>query len=217
MSVVIGVATREDLLALAEVNRSGYSLELPSRFVYKDWTDTNGMRNFFKARLAARFDHEATQIFKACDSSSGEALGLACWTLEPANSSELEQTPTAAVIQQMPPGFMNVELLKAAGPTIEALRSLMKNEEHYYLSAFAVHLDHQNKGIGSLLLQHCLKIADDADLPSWLISFPGSHNLYLRFGFEDVDHRDLDLNAWDQNRMRGFGVYRQYAMVRRLR
>lgn len=76
-------------------------------------------------------------------------------------------------------------------------------------------LSRQNEGIGSQLLQHCLGIADDAALPSWLISFPGSHGLYLRFGFEDVDNRDVDLNAWDDHKMRGFGVYRQYAMVRR--
>jgi predicted N-acetyltransferase YhbS len=82
------------------------------------------------------------------------------------------------------------------------------------LSSFAVPLEHQNKGIGSQLLRHCLEIADKAALPTWLISFPGSHSLYLRFGFVDMDHRDVDLNAWDKNRMRGFGIYRQYAMRR---
>jgi GNAT superfamily N-acetyltransferase len=83
------------------------------------------------------------------------------------------------------------------------------------LSAFAVAPAYQGKGIGSQLLEHCLQMADKKGLPTWLIAMPASHNLYLRFGFEDVDHRDTDLNAWDKNKFRGYGIYRSYAMVRR--
>lgn len=82
------------------------------------------------------------------------------------------------------------------------------------LSSFAVAPAHQGKGVGSLLLQHCVQVADEARLASWLISFPGSHALYKRFGFEDVDHRDVDLDKWDGGRKRGFGVYRNWAMRR---
>lgn len=83
------------------------------------------------------------------------------------------------------------------------------------LTAFAVDPDHQNKGIGAQLLKHCTGIADEANIPSWLVAFPGSHSLYLRHGFVDVDHRDNDLNKWDDNKFRGFGIYRAWAMVRR--
>ncbi|KAI1744763.1 acyl-CoA N-acyltransferase [Xylaria scruposa] len=215
MTFTIALASREDLPALAEVNRSAYSLELPSRFAHKNWADVNYMFNFFKGRLVARFDHVGTQVFKAFDPDNGEIVGFACWTHETA-SNEVDQTPTGTMIQKMPP-TVNVEFMKTVGTEIEQLRGHMKGEEHYYLSAFAVDLSRQNKGIGSQLLKHCLQIADDAALPSWLISFPGSHDLYLRFSFCDVDHRDIDLNAWDKNKMRGYGVYRQYAMVRRLK
>ncbi|TRX89945.1 hypothetical protein FHL15_009217 [Xylaria flabelliformis] len=246
MAFTIALASREDLPALAEVNRSAYSQELPSRFAHKNWTDVNSMFHFFKARLAARFDHVGTQVFKAFEPDSGKIAGFACWTHETAAASNNEvdrRTPTGTMIQKMPP-TVNVEFMKTVGAEIEQLREHMKGEEHYCrfnttssdlgfteqgvinhvalttyldLSAFAVDLGQQNKGIGSQLLKHCLQIADDAALPSWLISFPGSHDLYLRFGFCDVDHRDVDLNAWDKNKMRGYGVYRQYAMVRRLK
>ena len=73
---------------------------------------------------------------------------------------------------------------------------------------------YQRKGIGSQMLRHCLDISDKAGLPTWLISFPGSHGLYLRFGFQDVEHIDTDLNEWDHFRFRGFGIYRSYAMLR---
>ena len=67
------------------------------------------------------------------------------------------------------------------------------------------------------MLRHCLDIADKANLPTWLISFPGSHNLYLRFGFMDKSHSDTDLNEWDNFKFRGFGIYRSYAMLRQLK
>ncbi|KAI0514691.1 acyl-CoA N-acyltransferase [Xylaria bambusicola] len=215
MAVTIALANREDLPALAEINRSAYSQELPSRFADKNWTDVNYMLNFFKGRLAARFNHVGTQVFKAIDPASGNIVGFACWTHEIAGD-EVDQTPTGTMVQKMS-SSVKVEFMRTVGAEIEQLREHMKGEERYYLSAFAVDRSQQSKGVGSQLLKHCLQIADDAALPTWLISFPGSHGLYLRFGFCNVDHRDVDLNTWDKNRMRGFGVYRQYAMVRHLR
>lgn len=82
------------------------------------------------------------------------------------------------------------------------------------ISAFAVDPTYQRQSIGSQLLKHCLDITDGSPLSTWLIAFPGSHSLYLRFGFKDVEHRDVDLNAWDNGNFRGYGIYRQYAMVR---
>ncbi|KAH7309812.1 acyl-CoA N-acyltransferase [Stachybotrys elegans] len=213
MVIRISLAGPEDLAALAEVNRSAYSMELPSRFAHQNWADPSYMFSFFMGRLEARLDDKGTQVFKACDATTGTIVGFACWTHEAA-TSQVNQTPTSTMLQKMPP-TVNIEFLKTVGTEIEQLREYMKGEDHYYLSAFAVELSQQNQGIGSQLLKHCLKIADDAALPTWLISFPGSHGLYLRFGFQDVDHRDIDLNAWDNHKMRGFGVYRQYAMVRR--
>ncbi|KAI1127338.1 hypothetical protein F5Y10DRAFT_243141 [Nemania abortiva] len=78
MEFTIALANREDLPALAEVNRSAYSLELTSRFAHKNWADVNYMFNLFKGRLAARFDHAGTQVFKAFDPESRKIAGFAC-------------------------------------------------------------------------------------------------------------------------------------------
>jgi len=59
-----------------------------------------------------------------------------------------------------------------------------------------------------------MDVTDKEGLPTWLMAMPGSHKLYLRFGFTDVDYRDVDLNAWDDYRFRGYGTYRSYAMLR---
>ncbi|KAI0197865.1 acyl-CoA N-acyltransferase [Astrocystis sublimbata] len=213
MTIIITSATPDDLPALAEINRSAYSLELPSRFAYKRWSDEEFMVKFFKGRLAERFRYAGTQVFKALDSESGNIAGFVCWTHETGNG-KLVPTPTNTIMEKTPMTF-EVDFMTQICSDVEQLREPMKREEHYYLSAFAVDPCQQGKGVGSMLLRHCMQIADDAALPAWLISFPGSHNLYLRFGFCDTDYRDVDLNAWDQNRLRGFGLYRHYAMVRR--
>ncbi|KAI0170702.1 acyl-CoA N-acyltransferase [Pestalotiopsis sp. NC0098] len=212
MDITIAQATLEDLPALAEVNRSSYSDEAASRFAHKNWRDEKHMYEFFKGRLSGRFNDEATQVLKAVDRDTDKIVGFACFTLETGN--ETGPTPTAMMAQKMPPS-MNKDFIVAAGTEMENLREHMRGEKHYYLSTFAVASECQGRGIGSQLLQYCLEISDKASLPCWLIAFPASYQLYLRFGFEKVDHRDIDLNAWDNYKFRGYGIYRNYAMVRR--
>lgn len=237
MTVTIAGARPGDLLALVEINRLAYCRETTAQFAFKDWPDETNMTEFFKARLAERFEHSGTQVFKAVDTATNTILGFVCLTLEKGNEAgngsqrpATEMTPTAKVMQQLPP-YMDHEFVLKTGTEIEAMKSRMGDGEHYCellydfpshgfsdtladVSAFAVEPRSQGKGIGSQLLKHCLDIADQASLQTWLISFPGSHSLYLRFGFRDMDHRDTDLGAWDRGKLRGYGLYRQYAMVR---
>lgn len=222
MGLSIAQAGLEDLPALAEINRAAYYQETIAQFAFKNWPDKANMFDFFKARLAERFSHANSQIFKAIDTATGFISGFICLTLEGAGKEPVgvaaqepapDLTPTAKMMQQIPPYF-NQEFVVKTGAEVEQLKSLMNGEEHYYLSAFAVDPCQQGKGIGSQLMKHCLDIADQSSFRTWLIAFPGSHSLYLRFGFKDVEYRDVDLNAWDKGRLRGYGVYRQYAMVR---
>lgn len=129
MAYTIEPATRADLPALAEVNRSSYSEELASRFAHNSWTDTSYMYTFFKGRIGVRFDEPETQMFKAVDPGTGEIVGFACWTLEK-GTVESKETPTGTMISRLPAG-MNKEFIVAAGQQIEELRDLMKVEEHY--------------------------------------------------------------------------------------
>lgn len=237
MTVVIARACLEDLPALAEINRLAYCRETVAQFAFKDWPDDKNMFEFFKARLSERFENAATQVFKAVDMGTNTISGFVCLSLEKGNEAGVgarkpatDLTPTAKIIQQLPP-YLNHEFVLKSGAEIEEMKNLMRGGErycmcsHYWLfdqisdlftdiSAFAVEPRYQGKGIGSQLLKTCLDIADQASLQTWLISFPGSHSLYQRFGFKDVDYRDTDLGAWDKGKLRGYGVYRQYAMVR---
>ena len=77
----------------------------------------------------------------------------------------------------------------------------------------AVHPKHQKKGLGTKLIQHCSQIADAAGIPTYLSSFPQAHALYGKLRYTDIDYFDVDLNEWG-TKLSGYGVYRQYTMVR---
>ncbi|KAI0204615.1 acyl-CoA N-acyltransferase [Astrocystis sublimbata] len=210
MMSVIDAASIDDVALLAGINRRAYKPEVISSFAETNWPDDTNMIEFFKARIVPRLEDTASKVFVAKDPSTRNILGFICCTLE---DVQKEPSSTMQIMPSLPP-FMNAKFVSSSAADVERLKGLMRGEKHYYLSAFAVEPHEQNKGVGTQLLKHCLKIADDANLPTWLIAFPGSHSLYKRHGFIDVDHCDIDLNAWDGNKFRGYGIYRQYAMVR---
>ncbi|KAI0199713.1 acyl-CoA N-acyltransferase [Astrocystis sublimbata] len=221
-SIVIKEIDQEkDLSALAEINRRTFLQELPSQIAYKPSEDTgNQLHGFFVDRLAGRFSQPGARTVKAVDQDTNQIYGFACYRHVVKDSEPVGPIPGSPdtrgakpkALPSLPP-YMNAEFTVATGAEVKALEVHMEGE-YYYLTSFAVHPDHQNQGIGAQILQHFLKAADEAKLPCWLIGFPGSHSLYLRNGFVDKGHVDNDLNAWDNNRCRGFGVYRAFAMVR---
>lgn len=138
MACSINRAGPDDLPALAEINRSAYYRETIAQFAFKDWPDKNNMFEFFKARLTERFAHASTQVFKATD-TAGRVSGFICLTLEGAEKAvddgsqepASDLTPTAKMIQQIPPYF-NQEFVVKTGAEVEQMKkSLMGSQEHY--------------------------------------------------------------------------------------
>ena len=81
------------------------------------------------------------------------------------------------------------------------------------VNALFVAQDHQGNGLTAQLMRVCLAKADEAGLPTYLVSFPGAHGFYRKFRFEDVGVLDVELKDGEEGG-RDLGVYRQYAMLR---
>ena len=81
------------------------------------------------------------------------------------------------------------------------------------VSSLAVDPRHHKRGLGTKLMEYCHEIADGENLPIYLTAFPGAHHLYLKLGYEDIKHFDVDLNEYGE-KYRGFGIYRNWAMLR---
>ncbi|KAJ4416988.1 hypothetical protein N0V82_006437 [Gnomoniopsis sp. IMI 355080] len=139
MASSITQARLDDLPALAEINRAAYYRETIAQFAFKDWPDKENMFEFFKARLAERFSHTNSQVFKATDTTTGAVSGFICLTLEGAGKEQVGvaaqepspgATPTAKVMQQLP-SYFNREFVVKTGAEVEQMKSLMDGEEHY--------------------------------------------------------------------------------------
>ena len=232
----IVTATPDDLSSLTEINLLAFMRECTAQIAFPGWPEKGIMQKFIMSGLQDDLLNPHTQVFKAVQVSTHEILGFVCLELERSHENESkseapEPDASAKTIEEMAPS-LNMPFVMAMEEASKSLKSHKAGTKHYCecsschfkeipeclcatdLSSFAVPPKHQSKGIGSKLLQHCFNVADGSDLPIWVSSFPGSHGLYLRNGFSDVHHEDLDLNAWDGNRFRGYGIYRTYAMVR---
>lgn len=51
----------------------------------------------------------------------------------------------------------------------------------------SVHPDHQKRGVGSILMEHVCKEADQLCAHVYVLASPAGANLYSKFDFETVD------------------------------
>ena len=61
------------------------------------------------------------------------------------------------------------------------------------MTSFGVLPKYQGQGYGSLLLKKCNEIADERNLPLFLSAFPGAYDLYVKHGYEEISHADIDI------------------------
>lgn len=140
--VNISNASLDDLPVLADINRSAYFRETIAQLAFRDWPECrDDMLSFFKARLAERFAHSNTQIFKATDSISGIILGFICLSTEGPDESEMRDdmphgpeanlNPTASIMQQIP-SYFNQDFVIKTGAVVEGMkRALMDGQKHH--------------------------------------------------------------------------------------
>lgn len=90
-------------------------------------------------------------------------------------------------------------------PIEEALFADKKPKEWWYLSTLAVHPTYQRRGLGGLLTNEGLEMADAYQQKKsgrggkvWLIGLNGTDRFYKRFGFKEVGKANVgELSEWD--------------------
>lgn len=73
--------------------------------------------------------------------------------------------------------------------------------------------EYQKQGIGTALLRWGFKEFDLEKEKVWIQTQMRGRNVYRRYGWEEVDHLNIDLSEWG-GKLRGFGVHRSPCMLR---
>lgn len=117
------------------------------------------------------------EVYACADATTGELSGVALWF------------PLTSPIP--PPADYDRRVKDASGSAFDrvsvldaALEAHHPMGPHHYLAFLAVHPDHQNRGIGSALLDRHHARLDAARIPAYLeANDPRNRNLYRRHGY----------------------------------
>lgn len=70
------------------------------------------------------------------------------------------------------------------------------------------------QGIGSALFKYGFYDVGADDVPVWIVTQARGRGMYLKFGFEDTGHLDVDLAEYMGPNL-GFGSHRTFCMIRK--
>ncbi|KMU76037.1 hypothetical protein CISG_05296 [Coccidioides immitis RMSCC 3703] len=111
--------------------------------------------------------------------------------------------------KNFPPGA-NVEACEEFfGWMYGARKRIMGGQKFLLLALLITRPEFQGRGVGSALLKDGLAVADKYNIPVWLEASPRGYPVYKKFGFQDVEHFDLDLSKYG-----GSTVSRTVGMLR---
>ncbi|KAK6002575.1 hypothetical protein QM012_001325 [Aureobasidium pullulans] len=142
------------------------------------------------------WEHKAeTELSEEEKKNAKKVVGLAIWALQPSARTQKQIDKEAA--EEGPhnhaPG--------ANGALVDAMDAAMTVskkkhiglEPYLYLKVLAIDPAYQRRGVGSLLLDHGLAIADRCGIQAYLEATKAGRPLYARYGFEDREYMDFDV------------------------
>jgi GNAT superfamily N-acetyltransferase len=221
---------KSDLDTLAQfVQESKLGLTI-NRLLWKDWPDEATQLAHYTTAIQANWDDPDAERFKVVDKESGLTVGHLVLTRQRPKPKEDE--PATREGEQKPnvPKGMNVEVFLAvmaamgevaSGGDVDHLSKYFHSGQNAAnpltgssaLTHVYIKPAHRGKGLREQLVHIAIDKAESAGIPLYLTSEPEGHDLYLKLGFKDTKHADIDLTRWAPS-YSGFGLFRLWAMVR---
>ncbi|KAI2639694.1 acyl-CoA N-acyltransferase [Hypomontagnella submonticulosa] len=127
---------------------------------------------------------------KCLDTSTGEIVGMATWDIfwQPGKENGWERPPGV-------PWLEGKEKDRCEGilNSMWDMREKLFGKQHryIYLNVIAVQPEHQRRGIGRLLMQWGINVADQLQLPIYTEASKPGLRLYESVGFERLTHLSL--------------------------
>ncbi|KAF7967568.1 hypothetical protein HWV62_33767 [Athelia sp. TMB] len=216
-NITISPAIASDLPTLAHIMPLAMQADLINRLLFPDSVyDLTLTSKSLLSAYEGDFRNPNMHFFKAIDNITGEIVGFG-------NLSFQENTPPTAAAEPenseqagpAPPEGMNMAFAGRLFGGLAAKRKQHMSAYPKFVAWHGLHVvpAHQRRGIGSALLKYGFETLGAGELPVWLSTQMRGRNLYLKWGFKDVDSVDIDLKEF-MGEWNGYGVHRSPCMVR---
>lgn len=142
------------------------------------------------------WEHKAeVELSEEEKKNAKKVVGIAIWVLQPVARTQEQYDKEAA--EQGPTTHApsaNGALLDAMDAAMTASKKKYLGLEPYlYLRILAIDPAYQRRGVGSLLLDQGMAIADRCGIQSYLEATTVGRPLYARYGYEERDYLDFDV------------------------
>jgi GNAT superfamily N-acetyltransferase len=124
-----------------------------------------------------------------------KVVGIAIWVLQPVARTQEQYDKEAA---EKEPTTHSPSANGALLDAMDAAMTVSKKkwlglEPYLYLRILAIDPAYQRRGVGSLLLDGGMEIADRCGIQSYLEATKVGRPLYARYGYEDREYMDFDV------------------------
>lgn len=214
-TVTIAPAAAADLPTLAHIMPLAMQADLINRILFPDSIyDLTLTSKSLLSSYEADFRKPNVHFFKATDNATGEIIGFGNVSFVD-NTASAPVPPAKKLEPSSPPEGMNMAFAGRLFGSLAAKRTQNMSAYPQYVAWSGLHVvpTHQRRGIGSALLKYGLDTLGAGALPVWLGTQMRGRNLYLKWGFEDVDSVDIDLTEFG-GEWCGYGVHRSPCMLR---
>ncbi|KAE8450110.1 hypothetical protein EG329_006891 [Mollisiaceae sp. DMI_Dod_QoI] len=183
-----------------------------NHFLFKDWPNETAQRALYSSAAESGFKSPDSECLKAIDNGSGEMVAHLVLTRKksvnagPAAANEGDENP------KPPPEGLDLEFLPHIMKVIKDVEKERAGIDHFEVTHIFVKYSSRNRGVGTMLVQYCLKKAKEAGEPLYIASEPQAHKFFLGRGFKDTIHSDIDLSKYSPEHS-GFGIFRLQGMI----
>ncbi|KAI1416419.1 hypothetical protein F5Y13DRAFT_186038 [Hypoxylon sp. FL1857] len=173
-----------------------------NRFLFRDWPAEAAQRANYGAAIESGLKNPQTTSLKVVHDDSGKIVAHLYLTRRSASSGGERRHGAEKASDKGDQSRVPDTLVPAV---YEAVMEAMSGYSQIYKATTSP--ASRGKGIGTYPVQYCRDRAQLEGLPLTISAEPNHHDFFLRRGFRDAKHVDIDLRQWAADNS-GYGVFR---------
>ncbi|KAJ5768256.1 hypothetical protein N7533_000839 [Penicillium manginii] len=182
-----------------------------NRLLFEDWPNETIQMKMYTDAVTSVFKDPNTECFKAVDTDSNEIIGYFVLARK-RPAQKLPEYELGANPDQETPEGMNPSLFVEVMIASAEIAKATENMDFFHLIYICVEPRVQRHGVGAKLVQLGFDRAKAENIPFALGAEAPSHGFYVKLGFKETTHADIDLAKYASAHS-GFGVFRLNGMI----